>query len=113
MELKSIVLNKDKEKSLERKHPWVFSGAINRIISDTGEAPIEGELVEVVNAKNKFLALGYFSDATIAVRVISFEQTVINQKFWTKKVQSAFNVRESLGLTDNPSTNMYLSLIHI
>ncbi|MCB9359965.1 MAG: class I SAM-dependent rRNA methyltransferase [Flavobacteriales bacterium] len=107
MELKTIVLHRDKEKSLERKHPWVFSGAINRIISDTGEAPIEGELVEVVNAKNKFLALGYFSDATIAVRVISFEKTVINQKFWTKKVQSAFNVRESLGLTENPSTNMY------
>jgi 23S rRNA (cytosine1962-C5)-methyltransferase len=107
MELKTIVLNKDKDKSLERKHPWVFSGAINRIISDSGEAPVEGELVEVVNAKNKFLALGYFSDATIAVRVISFEPTVINQKFWTKKVQSAFNARESLGLTDNPSTNMY------
>lgn len=107
MELKTIILNKDKDKSLERKHPWVFSGAINRIISDSGEAPVEGELVEVVNAKNKFLALGYFSDATIAVRVISFEQTVINQKFWTKKVQSAFNVRESLGLTNNPSTNMY------
>jgi len=107
MELKSIVLNRDKEKSLERKHPWVFSGAINRIISDTGEAPEDGELVEVVDSRNNFLAFGFFSDSTIAVRLISFTNIAINQAFWTGKVQSAYNVRESLNLTNNPSTNMY------
>jgi len=107
MELKSIVLNRDKEKSLERKHPWVFSGAINKIISDTGVGPEEGELVEVVDFKNQFLALGYFSDSTIAVRIISFTKTEINQKFWTDKIQSAYNVRVNLGLTDNSNINMY------
>ena len=107
MELKSIVLHRDKEKSLERRHPWVFSGAINKIISDTGLAPEEGELVEVVDFKNRFLALGFFSDGTIAVRIISFVKTAIDQLFWTQKVQSAFNVRTSLGLTNNVSTNMY------
>ncbi len=107
MELKSIVLNKGKEQSLKRKHPWLFSGAINRIISDDGEAPQIGELVEVVDYKNNFLALGYFSDGTIAVRIVSFVKTAINQAFWNKKIQAAFDVRKSLGLTDNPSTNMY------
>ena len=107
MELKTIVLSKGKEKSLERKHPWLFSGAINRIISDTGEAPVIGELVEVVDSKNNFLALGYFSDATIAVRIISFEKVVINQEFWNKKIQTAYNVRESLRLTNNATTNIY------
>lgn len=106
MKLKSIVLKRDKEKSLERKHPWVFSGAIQKIISDDG-APIEGELVEVVNAKNKFLALGYFSDATIAVRVISFKKQAIDQDFWTNKIEAAYQLRKSLGLTENPNTNMY------
>jgi 23S rRNA (cytosine1962-C5)-methyltransferase len=107
MELKTIVLSNKKESSLERKHPWVFSGAINRIISDTGEAPFNGELVEVVDIRNNFLAIGYFSEGTIAVRVISFKQEPINQDFWNNKLQSAFSVRESLNLTNNSSTNIY------
>ena len=107
MELKTIVLSKGKEKSLERKHPWLFSGAINRIISDSEEAPFNGELVEIVDSRNNFLATGHFSDATIAVRIISFKQEEINQAFWTNKVQTAYNVRESLGLTKNLSTNIY------
>lgn len=107
MELKTIVLGRGKEKSLERKHPWVFSGAINRIISDTGEAPVNGELVDVVDIKNNFLASGYFSDGTIAVRIISFQKTEINQDFWNTKVQNAYNVRESLALTNNATTNIY------
>jgi 23S rRNA (cytosine1962-C5)-methyltransferase len=107
MELKSIVLNRGKEASLTRRHPWLFSGAINKIISDTGEAPYNGELVEVVDNRNNFLALGYFSDGTIAVRIISFTKVNIDQSFWTDKVQSAYEVRKSLNLTDNPDTNMY------
>jgi 23S rRNA (cytosine1962-C5)-methyltransferase len=107
MEMKTIVISKGKESAIIRKHPWIFSGAINRIISDTGEAPIDGELVEVVDYKNQFLALGYFSEATIAVRIISFTSEKINQAFWDKKIKSAFTVRKNLGLTDNPSTNMY------
>lgn len=107
MELKSIVLNKGKEASLTRRHPWLFSGAINRIISDNGEAPAIGELVEVVDYKNNFLALGYFSEGTIAVRIVSFVKTAINQTFWNNKVQAAYDVRKSLNLTDNTSTNMY------
>lgn len=107
MELKTIVLNKGKEQSPKRKHPWIFSGAINKIISDNGEAPAIGELVEVVDYKNNFLALGYFSDGTIAVRIVSFIKTAINQPFWNKKVQAAFDVRENLNLTNNASTNMY------
>ncbi len=111
MELKSIVLDKGKESSIQRKHPWLFSGAINRIISENSEAPNIGELIEIVDYKNNFLALGYFSDGTIAVRIISFEQVKIDQEFWNKKIQSAYNLREKLGLTNNPSTNIY-RLIH-
>ena len=107
MELKSIVLSKGKEKSLERKHPWLFSGAINRIISDTGEAPNIGELVEIVDHRNNFLAIGYFSEGTIAVRIITFQQEAIDQAFWNNKIEAAYNLREKLGLTKNKATNMY------
>jgi 23S rRNA (cytosine1962-C5)-methyltransferase len=107
MKLKTIVLSKGKEKSIERNHPWLFSGAINRIISDTGEAPFNGELVEVVDANNNFLASGHFSEATIAVRIISFLKEDINQAFWTKKIKNAYAVRESLGLTTSKATNIY------
>jgi 23S rRNA (cytosine1962-C5)-methyltransferase len=107
MELKTIVLSRGKERSLERKHPWLFSGAINRIISDTGEAPEVGELVEIIDSKNNFVAQGHFSDGTIAVRIISFQQEPINQEFWNNKILSAHNLRKSLDLTDSASTNMY------
>jgi len=107
MELATIVINKGKEKSLERKHPWVFSGAINKIVNEPPKMPENGELVRVNDYKNRFLGLGHFQDATIAVRVISFIDVEIDQKFWNNKIQSAYNVRESLGLTNNPETNMY------
>jgi len=107
MELKTIVLNKGKDKSLERKHPWVFSGAINKIISNTGKAPEIGELIEVVDFKNRFLALGHFNDATISVRVVSFEKLSIDQNFWEMRIKSAYKLREKLGLTNSSSTNMY------
>lgn len=107
MEIPTIVINRDKEKSIERKHPWIFSGAINKIINEPPEVPKNGELVRVVDSNNNFLALGHFCGGTIAVRVISFEDVLINQDFWDKKIKAAYQVRESLNLTNNTSTNMY------
>lgn len=111
MEIPTIVLSKDKEKSIERKHPWVFSGAIHKIINEPPQLPENGELVKVVDFKNNFLAFGHFGDGTIAVRVISFVEQEINQDFWNKKIKAAYQVRESLNLTNNPNTNMY-RLVH-
>lgn len=111
MEIPSVVLNKGKEKSIQRFHPWVFSGAINRIINEPPEMPAAGDLVKVVDYKNQFLGIGHFQDATIAVRVISFKEVAINQDFWNAKIQAAFDVRKVIGLTDNAATNMY-RLIH-
>ena len=111
MEIPTIVINKDKEKSIERKHPWVFSGAIHKIINEPPKVPENGELVRVVNSKNQFLALGHFSDGTIVVRIISFKDENIDQTFWNNKIKAAYQVRESLNLTKNKHTNMY-RLVH-
>lgn len=107
MNLATVVLNREKDKSIKRFHPWVFSGAIQKIVSDTGEAPEDGELVNVVSNNNQFLGKGFFQDATIAVRVITFFDEAIDQAFWDRKLLEAFEVRKHLGLTDNDTTNMY------
>jgi 23S rRNA (cytosine1962-C5)-methyltransferase len=111
MDIPCIVLNKGKEKSIQRFHPWVFSGAINRIVNEPPQMPEDGDLVKVVDYKNEFLGLGHFQDTTIAVRVISFKEVAIDQEFWNSKIQAAFDVRKNLSLTNNKATNMY-RLVH-
>lgn len=102
-----VYLKSGKEQSLERFHPWIFSGAIKRI---DGE-PNEGELVEVVDSKGGFLAYGHYQPGSITVRVISFEQSTINRNFWLKKFHNALNLRRSLGLFPSPTTNIF-RLVH-
>ncbi|HLP04058.1 MAG TPA: class I SAM-dependent rRNA methyltransferase [Paludibacter sp.] len=98
----TVQLKPKKEESLQRFHPWVFSGAIQRI----GGKPQEGELVEVVDTNHNFLAIGHFQIGSIAVRVVTFEKTEVNDKFWLNKIQLAYDMRKSLGLV-SPSNNTY------
>ncbi len=99
----TIILKSGKSDSIERRHPWIFSGAIKKIEGN----PAEGDLVEVVSNKNEFLGLGHYQNGSIAVRIISFEKTTINNDFWKNKIQSAFNLRKNIGLIENPKTNTY------
>ena len=77
-----IVLKSGKDQSVLRRHPWIFSGAIKKIYNGQ---PSEGEVVEVYDNKNTFLALGHYQNGSIAIRVISFEDTEINDNFYTQK----------------------------
>ena len=86
MNYKQVVLHKNKEKSLNRKHPWVFSGAIYAI--SNGE-PLEGEIVKVYDYKKNFLAIGYYNqNTTISIKVLSFDNTSIDSNFWNVKLCS-------------------------
>jgi len=107
MSYKRIYLNPQKEESLKRFHPWVFSGAIHHA-DDTLE---EGETVDVYDSNNHFLATGHCQIGSIAVRILTFQQEKIDEKFWKKRLESAYNLRRQLGLIDNPDTNVY-RLIH-
>lgn len=111
MQLPVIVLKRGKERSIQRKHPWVFSGAIHKIINPTMQEPDEGELVQVVDNNNTFLGLGFFQDATIAVRIISFKDVAIDQHFWDTKINTAFQLRQQINLSNTSETNIY-RLIH-
>ncbi|HLN72336.1 MAG: class I SAM-dependent rRNA methyltransferase [Methylococcaceae bacterium] len=102
-----VILKSGKEQSLQRFHPWVFSGAINEIQGRVEE----GDVVEVVSAKNEFLAMGHCQIGSIAVRIFSFEKVDPDFTFWKNKLAKAFEVRKKLGLADNPQTNVY-RLVH-
>lgn len=105
--MKQVILKKGKEINLERKHPWIFSGALHSV--DKGlEA---GEHVHVVDHTGAVLATGHYHHGSIAVRVLAFEEVELDQDFWNSKVQSAYAYRTSLGLTTNIHTNAY-RLIH-
>ena len=102
----TVHLKPKKEESLKRFHPWVFSGAIQRIDGKV----TEGELVKVVDAAGNFLALGHCQIGSIAVRVISFEDTAVNDTFWSLKISRAYAMRQSLGLV-SANNNTY-RLVH-
>ena len=98
-----IVLKSGKDQSLRRYHPWVFSGAIKKIHGPERE----GDLVDVYDNKEEFLASGHYQKGSIAVRVLSFDQVEPDQGFWDQKIAYAWNLREKLGLVGNPDTNVF------
>ena len=106
-----VILKKGKEEPVKRFHPWIFSGAIVKILPENQGKIEDGDVVQVLDFKEQPLAIGYYNDGSIAVRIISFEQVDINQDFWTAKIQNAYNYRTRLGLTHSESTTCY-RLIH-
>lgn len=104
-----VYLRRGKEESLLRRHPWIFSGAVEYITAD--EEPREGELVDVYTKQGDFIARGHYQIGSIAVRVLTFEVEPIDAAWWRDRVASAWDVRRLLGLTDDPRTTCY-RLIH-
>jgi len=102
-----IVLKSGKDQSLKRFHPWVFSGAIKEMSG----TPVEGDLVKVYSNQDEFLGIGQCGIGSIAVRIVSFEDVEPDFDFWKSKIESAWNLRKSLGFIDNPETNVF-RLIH-
>jgi 23S rRNA (cytosine1962-C5)-methyltransferase len=103
-----IILKPGKERSLQRFHPWVFSGAVEAVTKEL----TDGEIVEIYDSTKKYLATGHYQEeGSITVRIFSFEQTEIDENFWMQKFQRALNLRKILGLFDNESTNAF-RLIH-
>ena len=106
MSHKSIVIRKNKLNSIERFHPWIFSGAIETDTSDI----LEGEIVDVCDNKKRFIARGHFQPSTIAVRVLTFEDRPIDALFFEERIGNAVNMRLNLNLLN--STNNIFRLIH-
>ena len=114
----TIYLKSHKEESLKRFHPWVFSGAIARVVLDAAhkaDAPEEGELVCVRSAADEVLGVGHWQVGSIAVRILAFGVEKLPQHFWNERIRAAYHLRESLGLTPNDerqTTNNTFRLVH-
>lgn len=105
--MKKIWLKKGKEAALKRFHPWVFSGAVFR----TEEGLEDGEVVQVLDARDQILGIGHYQDGSITVRILSFVPCTIDSAFWQDKIGQAYRYREQLGLVHSDTTNCY-RLVH-
>lgn len=103
----SLVLVQGREKSLMRRHPWIFSGAVKRIVGN----PQEGDLVDVVGSDGRWLAVGHYQNDSIICKVLSFETADIDDSFWLARIQSAVDYRRRLGFFDMKNTNVF-RLVH-
>ena len=104
-----IILRKGRDESLRRFHPWVFSGAI----ADVQGNPSEGDIVAVHASDGSFLAYGHFQIGSIAVRILSFDESALHPDFWEVMLSRALQVRISCGLHggDASQSNCY-RLVH-
>ena len=104
--MKKVTLKPAKEKSLLRKHPWVFSGAIKNVEKDTKD----GSIVEIFSNKEKYLATGHYNQGNISVRIFEFERQEINEEYWKKKIIKAYEQR--INTIEISSTNNVYRLVH-
>ncbi len=91
---KKILLKKGKEESLQRFHPWVFSGAIAQMNNSIEE----GDLVTVFAHNGTLIGNGHYQIGSIAVRMLTFDDTAINEAFFEQRLVDALRVRQALGL---------------
>ena len=89
--MKKVNLKPAKEKSLLRKHPWVFSGAIKNVEKDTKD----GSIVEIFSNQENYLATGHYNEGNISVRIFEFDRQEINEEYWKKKIKKAKAVEET------------------
>lgn len=103
MERCKLYLKQGKEKSIYRKHPWVFSGAINKIIGN----PSEGDLVDIYDCQKQYLATGHYQNESIIAKILQFNSPTIDYNFWKQRFGQAINYRKRFGFFDNPDTNVF------
>lgn len=104
--LPEVVLAKGKEDSLDRFHPWVFSGAIKRL----PESLDEGDIVCVTAADGRLIGVGHYQIGSIAVRMLDFADTMPDDSFYRRRLSDAYAMRKALCLI-RPDNNAY-RLVH-
>jgi 23S rRNA (cytosine1962-C5)-methyltransferase len=96
-----VILKKGKVKAVLHKHPWVFSGAVERV----NGKPANGDVVRLIDAKGAFMAYGFYnSQSRVALRLLEWDEAVtIDETWFRKKVAAAVSGRSGVlieGKTD-------------
>ena len=104
--LGEVSLKRGKEYSIQRFHPWVFSGAIH----SAGNHLTDGSWVSIADHHGNVLGYGHYQRGSIAIRVLSFGTERPHKDFWSKKLQAAIALRRHIGLP-SASTDAY-RLVH-
>ena len=98
----SVILKKGREKSLLRRHPWIFSGAIQQ----ADENIASGSTVDLLSSDQQFLARASYSpNSQIRARVWTLEDEPVDREFFRKRIRSAIRLRETLNI--KPETDSY------
>ncbi|MDB5008851.1 MAG: pseudouridine synthase [Mucilaginibacter sp.] len=97
-----VILKKGKEKAVLQRHPWVFSGAIERVKGK----PANGDIVRLVDAKGAFMACGFYNDQSrVAVRLLEWDENVVVDENWFReKVALAVANRSNILADGNTNT---------
>ena len=103
----AIFLKPGREKSVLRRHPWIFSGAVSRVDGSPGD----GETVKLVNSQGQFLGWGAFSSKSqISVRIWSWDEDEnIAEDFFRQRLKQAFAARQLMAALQG---NDSLRLVH-
>lgn len=104
-------LKKNKEESLDRFHPWVFSGALTHMPQPGTDNIDEGDIVTVAANDGRLLGKGHFQVGSIAVRMLSFDpEQEIDEDFYKARLEQASALRRAIGLP-SAGTDAY-RLVH-
>lgn len=106
MDYPEIFLRKGKEQSLERLHPWVFSGAVARIPDNIEE----GDTVKVVSHDGHVIGTGHYQIGSITVRILAWGDTPVDESLYADRLAAAYRLRRALRLV-NRHNNAY-RLVH-
>jgi len=89
-----VILKKGKEKAVLHHHPWVFSGAVERV----NGKPENGDIVRLLNAKGDFMAYGFYNgQSRVALRLLEWDEHVeVNEHWFREKVAAAVAGRSNL-----------------
>ncbi|WP_027003144.1 class I SAM-dependent rRNA methyltransferase [Hugenholtzia roseola] len=97
MDYPILVLKEGREKSLLQRHPWVFSGAVQKMPKKANN----GDIIQVQDHKGRAVGYAFYDPSSqITARVFAFTQTAhdpplhIDEAFWEAKVQQAFDLRQ-------------------
>ncbi|MBN2510013.1 MAG: class I SAM-dependent rRNA methyltransferase [Spirochaetales bacterium] len=102
----ALHIRKGRDESVHRRHPWIFSGAVQRVEG----SPANGDVVSVYDHRGAFLCKGHFQDATIKVRILSYRDEPIDTAFYHSRLAAAIDHRRSMDLPGE-ATDMY-RLVH-